>query len=284
MITTMFEMGSSNQQIESFIISNQKVPEIPDGEPIWSLSSSFQVGEDEISVPLYVPPMISRQWYPTNARNQNIQPCWPPPNWQTTAPNVNVALDNCPREAPAEISDKLPVTTTASNFPEPELFKATEQQNIPEDSIAEQTITETETERLFWEIQGMDQAWETGRQGEFVAYKYFTEKLGSTAVKWVNQDMETGLPYDLIIDEEPKSTYIEVKTTKSTSKDWFLISTNEWHCACEKGDSFRVAWVNLANPSKPKILIFKNPSKLCQQNVLQLAILVPSNNMKNSDI
>ncbi|KAH7657894.1 ATPase domain of HSP90 chaperone/DNA topoisomerase II/histidine kinase protein [Dioscorea alata] len=284
MITTMFEMGSSNQQIESFIISNQKVPEIPDGEPIWSLSSSFQVGEDEISAPLYVPPMISRQRYPSSARNQNIQPCWPPPNWQTTAPDVNVALDNCPREAPAESSDTRPVTTTASNFPEPELFKVTEQQNIPEDSIAEQTITETETEKLFLEIQGMDQAWETGRQGEFVAYKYFTEKLGSTAVKWVNQDMETGLPYDLIIDEEPKSTYIEVKTTKSTSKDWFLISTNEWHCACEKGDSFRVAWVNLASPSKPKILIFKNPSKLCQQNVLQLAILVPSNNMKNSDI
>ncbi|KAJ0964906.1 hypothetical protein J5N97_026044 [Dioscorea zingiberensis] len=288
MVTTMFEMESTNQQIESFIINSQKVPDLLDGDPIWSLPISHLVNEDEISVPLGVPPMIFRPQFPSTARNQNIQPSWPPPNRHTTAPDVNMASDNCPREAPdvapAESLEKLPVTTMASNFQESEGNKTTEQQNTPADSSAEQNITNAETERLYWETQGLDQqAWETGRQGEFVAYKYFTEKLGSTAVKWVNQDLETGLPYDLIIEEEANRTYIEVKTTKSISKDWFPISTNEWHCAAEKGDSFSIVWVNLSNQSDAKILIFKNPSRLCQQNVLQLAVLVPSST-KNFDM
>ena len=104
---------------------------------------------------------------------------------------------------------------------------------------------------------------------------YFTEKLGATAVKWVNEETETGLPYDLIIEEEGNTEFIEVKTTTSTSKDWFPISTREWHCAAKKGDSFSIARVFLSGPTNPEIVILKNPWKLCQQRVLHLALLMP---------
>nr|POE62220.1 hypothetical protein CFP56_39546 [Quercus suber] len=59
------------------------------------------------------------------------------------------------------------------------------------------------------------QAMQTGRIGESVAFKYIIGKFGGTAVKWVNEDFETGLPYDIIVGEESSREYIEVKATKS---------------------------------------------------------------------
>ncbi|KAF9604320.1 hypothetical protein IFM89_005901 [Coptis chinensis] len=70
----------------------------------------------------------------------------------------------------------------------------------------------------------------TGRTGEFVAFKYFTDK---------------GEP-------EKRSEYIEVKATKSAKKDWFAISTRGWQFAVEKGESFSIAHVVLVGPNIAK--------------------------------
>ncbi|XVF37971.1 hypothetical protein REPUB_Repub20aG0057200 [Reevesia pubescens] len=119
------------------------------------------------------------------------------------------------------------------------------------------------------------QALLTGKLGELAAFKYFTGIIGKT-VKWVNKDIETGLPYDLVVEEEGgRREYIEVKATKSARKDWFNISTREWQFAAEKGESFSIAHVLLLSDKEAKITVHTNPIKLCQHGKLQLVVLMP---------
>ena len=119
------------------------------------------------------------------------------------------------------------------------------------------------------------QAMQTGRLGESIAFKYIVGKFGGTVVKWVNEDSETGLPYDIIVGEENSREYIEVKATKSPTKDWFDISMREWQFAVEKGESFSIAHVVLLGNNVAKVSVFKNPVKLCQLGNLQLVVMMP---------
>ncbi|KAJ9182462.1 hypothetical protein P3X46_006457 [Hevea brasiliensis] len=116
----------------------------------------------------------------------------------------------------------------------------------------------------------------TGRLGERVAFKYLTEKFGEKVVKWVNEDKETGLPYDIVIEEEEnRKEYFEVKATKSARKDWFIISMREWQFAVEKGDSYSIAHVVLLSNNTAKVTLFQNPAKQCQAGKLQLVFMMP---------
>ncbi|PKA63942.1 hypothetical protein AXF42_Ash004952 [Apostasia shenzhenica] len=124
-------------------------------------------------------------------------------------------------------------------------------------------------------IWSEEQSYRTGRLGEMVAYKYFCEKLGKASVKWVNEKSEMRLPYDLIVNEEQNSCFVEVKATTSASKDWFLISTNEWNYACRKRGRYSIVWVTLSSSSDAEVIVLNDPLKLCQQNLLQLALLMP---------
>ncbi|KAK8913915.1 hypothetical protein KSP39_PZI024215 [Platanthera zijinensis] len=139
----------------------------------------------------------------------------------------------------------------------------------------EESLWVLENEILCLKTVENDRSYEAGRQGEMIAYRYFTEKLGEAAVKWLNRDFEMGLPYDLIIEQDSKKVYVEVKSTVSAKKNWFHLSTNEWHCAVEKEESFMIARVILSSAENAKVLIFKNPAKLCRENMLQLALIQP---------
>ncbi|EEF44191.1 conserved hypothetical protein [Ricinus communis] len=123
----------------------------------------------------------------------------------------------------------------------------------------------------------------TGRLGERVAFKYLTEKFGESVVKWVNEDSETGLPYDIVVGEEDSREYFEVKATKSARKDWFIISTREWQFAVEKGESFSIAHVFLSSNNSARVTIFRNPVKQCQAGKLQLVVMMP-NQKKESTV
>ncbi|XP_038973841.1 protein NO VEIN-like isoform X1 [Phoenix dactylifera] len=144
--------------------------------------------------------------------------------------------------------------------------------------------TSLDKDRLFLQSPDENQSRKTGRLGELIAYKYFIEKLGSGSVKWVNEENETGLPYDLITGEnEENREYVEVKATKSASKDWFSISMREWQFAVDQGDSFSIAHVVLLGPKKASITLLRNPFKLCQQNALRLAVLM-SKKLRDSSV
>ncbi|MFS7916430.1 hypothetical protein Hanom_Chr02g00177031 [Helianthus anomalus] len=86
---------------------------------------------------------------------------------------------------------------------------------------------------------------------------------------------ETGLPYDIEdCDDENRKEYIEVKTTDSKTKDWFEISVREWQFAVEKGESFSIARVVLSGDKRARLAVFKNPPRLCQLGQLKLAVLM----------
>lgn len=121
---------------------------------------------------------------------------------------------------------------------------------------------------------GDNQSRRTGVLGEAVAHKYFSEKFGSVSVRWVNEDGETGLPYDLVIEDKGHREFVEVKATRSATKDWFPITAREWQFAAEKGDSYSIAHISFVGPKNARVTVLKNPLRLCQQNVLYLALLM----------
>ncbi|KAK9081153.1 hypothetical protein Syun_030516 [Stephania yunnanensis] len=144
--------------------------------------------------------------------------------------------------------------------------------SIPDNLDISQT---DERHQLSFGMPNAYQAALTGRLGELVAFQYFTNKVCNTNVRWVNKEVETGLPYDIVIgDDDESKEYIEVKATKSLRKDWFTISNREWQFAVEKGDSFSIAHVVLLGQNNAKVTVFKNPLRLCQQGIFHLAVLM----------
>ena len=119
----------------------------------------------------------------------------------------------------------------------------------------------------------------TGRTGEEVAYQYLIKKYGAKDVKWVNEDGETGAPFDMMVQNESgKQEFVEVKTTRLQDKDWFEISAREWEFAQLHGDLYTVLRVILPNAEKSsQIIRFSNPVKLCRDRVIQLALILPFN-------
>ncbi|KAF5736629.1 hypothetical protein HS088_TW14G00776 [Tripterygium wilfordii] len=129
-------------------------------------------------------------------------------------------------------------------------------------------------DRLHTSTPDATQAILTGRLGERVAFKYFTGIFGKEVVNWVNEERESGLPYDIVIEKDNRREYIEVKATKSGRKDWFIISTREWKFAFDAGETFSILHVWLQN-DVARVTTFKNPVKLCQQGKLQLVVMMP---------
>jgi hypothetical protein len=126
---------------------------------------------------------------------------------------------------------------------------------------------------------GTEQQQITGRIGEEVAYQYLIKKYGAKQVKWVNEDGETGAPFDMTVQNESgKQEFVEVKTTRSQDKDWFEISAREWEFAQLHGDLYTVLRVILPSAEKSfQIIRFSNPVKLCRDRVIQLALILPFN-------
>jgi len=121
----------------------------------------------------------------------------------------------------------------------------------------------------------------TGRTGEEVAYQYLTKKYGAKHVKWVNEDGETGAPFDMTVQNESgKQEFVEVKTTRSQDKDWFEVSAREWEFAQIHGDLYtvlRVIFPSAADKASFQIIRFSNPVQLCRDRVIQLALILPFN-------
>ncbi|CAH8386642.1 unnamed protein product [Eruca vesicaria subsp. sativa] len=118
---------------------------------------------------------------------------------------------------------------------------------------------------------------QTGKKGEEIAFRYYAAKYGREAVvSWVNEQSETGLPYDLVIkNRDGKKEYIEVKATVSAAKDSFNLTVKEWQFANEKGESYVIAHVLLGN-SNAILTQHRNLVKLCQEGHLRLMIIMPN--------
>ncbi|URD78455.1 hypothetical protein MUK42_02484 [Musa troglodytarum] len=334
MVTTMAESGSSIDQTEFFIVNSQKVPRLPDEEPVWSLSSSAVEELDSITQPTLARCSNAEQNASMPQRKPGICPSWPPTDWKS-APDFSHARRYALRSRPgmesyggseAQLRNPPGATTQTEALPDPieidedwvvEEGLASKSSSVLQDDsgiLKEETqlvdsfdaldsqvnsVSETKNEKIGPSVrpgpdlslkilsssleraniclQTLDdqQTRRTGRLGEIIAYNYLNRKMGPNMVKWVNEQTESGLPYDLIIGQESRE-YVEVKTTRYASKNWFEVSVREWQFASEMGNSFTIAHVALSGEKKASITILKNPLKLCHQNALRLAIFMSS--------
>ncbi|KAL4591063.1 hypothetical protein LXL04_004011 [Taraxacum kok-saghyz] len=255
MITSMTESGSTEEQIEMFVLNSQKVPKIPDHEPVWSIQPTNWNMESS-------PTIKKRIANPNNAAtssqsNRN----WPPATWKT-APKFNLK-DLKIKDVGKQVEGDGGIDAGDCVGRDPDLVDLDGPASFSKrDQLSHCSVK-------------VQQAVLTGRRGEEVAFKYYSRKAGADLVKWVNESGETGLPYDIeVCDEESRKEYIEVKTTNSASKDWFEISVREWEFAVEEGECFTIARVVLSGDERGRVTVFKNPARLCRLGHLKLAVLM----------
>ncbi|KAF3795130.1 hypothetical protein EJ110_NYTH06053 [Nymphaea thermarum] len=316
MVTSMAECGSTEEQIELFVVNSQMVPKLPDDEQAWVLDYPLSSPVLNTSMPsLTLPPTVQAS---SISKHKLLKPGislhWPPTDWRT-CPSFRRAHEHNERDTSrpyqadtleekltiqidnllAEYDSTAYAALTSNNVHHTEGLleieapkgeqKKKQAFHSTELLIGDTTLhldtgssTFNDRDQLQTGNPSVEHTHRTGRVGELIAFKYFTEKHGYSAIKWVNEDVETGLPYDIIITEEDDSVqYIEVKATSSPKKDWFEMSANEWLFAVQNGDSYSIARVVLSPPEQSRISLFKNPVKLCQKDVLRLAILMPRN-------
>ncbi|XP_044946062.1 protein NO VEIN-like isoform X3 [Hordeum vulgare subsp. vulgare] len=316
MVKTMSESDSTVEQIEFFIVNNQKVPPLPEQEAAWSFSSSF-VAEEIFSSPTaeLQPPDEPR--HPLKRKkNPGIIGSHPPNNPETapdletsyvsqqeikandiasspelsnpvkcgrmedTSVPVKVEGDNAVKEdsttehmlgvqSTMEVDDE-PACLDLEAGSSPSLIDETDLTDVDEKlaDVAEDGSELGAGTPGKATVHKQDERLRTGRLGEAAVHQYLVRQLGSSNVKWVNEEKESGLPYDIVITPEGGAAeYVEVKATVTSNKDWFHITPNEWQFALEKGDSFSIAHVVLKGSEKANIMMMKNPQKLCHQKV-----------------
>ncbi|RLN39988.1 hypothetical protein C2845_PM01G23050 [Panicum miliaceum] len=328
MIKTMAGSGTPTEQIESFIINNQNVPELPEHEAVWSFSSLSATNQGAANQEVdpqgveFQPPCEFK--VPNHQKAPIMISSWPLNHWRT-APGFKTPLishqealvkDAEPSsdlsmpalcghtentllsvdldgdwiiEENARTETTLLADNTATILDEPQMVMSVDPSNGPAYSDVEAGSSSPtvcveltnfnenlanlveESTRLTPDASQL----KTGRLGEAVVHKYFAKQLGSSNVRWVNEKIETGLPYDIVITHSEGFTeYVEVKTTVSSRKDWFDVTAREWQFALEKGDLFSIARVILSSTKKASIEILKNPYKLCKQKALRLGLLI----------
>ncbi|XP_030534760.2 protein NO VEIN-like [Rhodamnia argentea] len=318
MITTMAESGSSEDQLESFIIKSQKVPNLPGNEPVWALSS-ISLCEDDGSLENSSFSATRKVLKSFKAKRRGgVTSSWPPSDWksapgsvyspysQVKTQAVTVTTSTCSRvieddcrvligendgghevcvdltteDVATASSIELSVSDRATDVIKsdscvdisPDQIDMTTMSNLPDLNLP-QLIGRT---MLNISMPDPEQAMLVGKLGELIVFRHLAKKLSQSSVKWVNEDGETGLPYDITVEDGEGLRYIEVKTTQSEEKDWFSLSTNEWQFADQKGRNFSIAHVILVGHGRNKIRMFPNPVELCRSGKLQLAIVMPS--------
>lgn len=275
MITTMAESGSNEDQIEFFIVNSQKICKLPPKETLWSLRSKHEgavtpnpsvIPMEGNSTKVHKKTETGSEWPPVARKSASVV--------DTDLTSKFKILPNVTSHCGSNMEKSIDVNVDED--------WVVEDNDRAEKAIGVQTIDGSNIssssasyfgDNLSVNTSNEEECYRTGRLGEAAAFAYFGEKL-KNLVTWVNKDVETGLPYDLIIDNNKDVEYIEVKTTRSKNKNWFEISLKELEFAFEKGDGFSIARVVLNGPNKAKITVFRNPLKLFRNKVLNLAVLM----------
>ncbi|KDO34090.1 hypothetical protein SPRG_01364 [Saprolegnia parasitica CBS 223.65] len=118
-----------------------------------------------------------------------------------------------------------------------------------------------------------------GRAGEAYVYEVLYASLGAS-VEWVNADEETGLPYDLCINNASGGReYIEVKATSTFDKLSFEMSVQELDFAAAHGSQYTIYRVFQVKPhvgavTNCPIVKLRNPHTLLRQKKLKLSVVM----------
>ncbi|KAG0569647.1 hypothetical protein KC19_6G104700 [Ceratodon purpureus] len=314
LITMMASLGSQEADVELYMVNTQGVQPLSVGVAPWKLKQRLQESNLAMTAsPVKGKSSLAEVYLKRHAKEEELMPFkkkssqsysgWPPRSWvplptvkSTAKSSIVVKADSGPL-----VSGSVLDRTTAATFTEE--FHSSPLSTSPSasswwttgtdvglltDNPDSRTAGATSSGRAFQYplardqpvmSSGTEQQQITGRTGEEVAYQYLVKKYGDKHVKWVNEDGETGAPFDMTVQNESgKQEFVEVKTTRSQDKDWFEISAREWEFAQIHGDLYTVLRVILPSAEKSfQIIRFSNPVKLCRDRVIQLALILPFN-------
>ncbi|MCY1453677.1 hypothetical protein D3C87_1671520 [compost metagenome] len=88
-----------------------------------------------------------------------------------------------------------------------------------------------------------------------------------TDVVWMNENLESGKPFDFRVLKNGKEHFIDVKGTPSAVKDLVYLSPNEWKFMFEKKEDYSIYRVYNAGKDA-KIEIIENPAGLLQRGII----------------
>jgi hypothetical protein len=98
-----------------------------------------------------------------------------------------------------------------------------------------------------------------GRDGETHAFRYLKDKYLKKhhEVRWLNRGTEAYLHYDFVVYDINNHTnlYYEAKTSSNPSKEWFLISPDQYDEAAKFGPLYTILHIHqldLRDPDEDK--------------------------------
>jgi hypothetical protein len=115
-----------------------------------------------------------------------------------------------------------------------------------------------------------------GRWGEQLVFGMLQKEHPHDTVVWVNEEGETGTPYDVVIsDATGKSRhFVEVKTTRTTTKRLFEMSSREWIFAYEHRGSYSIYRVFGAFQSNVSVVRITNPWEMWKDGSISMCISI----------
>ena len=116
----------------------------------------------------------------------------------------------------------------------------------------------------------------TGFVGERLVYQYLLEQYRNRScdvtIKWLNEEQETYLPYDILLIDKEERHYIEVKTTASANEHKFFISINQMKALLKYGERYHIYRVYLAQ--RKLVILDDIIDRLERKNSLALQMII----------
>ena len=135
-------------------------------------------------------------------------------------------------------------------------------------------------------IEQEDDCLAVGNWGERLVDNYLHKRQDDpetnvVAVNWVNEEKESGLPYDFEIDlydtetETITKVYVEVKSTMSNKKSFFEISAKEVKFAQESQENYHLYRVfNAGDQTTVRLAKLENLANMMDQKLVKLFMVV----------
>jgi len=95
-----------------------------------------------------------------------------------------------------------------------------------------------------------------------------SDELLIVEVRWLNKEKERYGEYDIEVVENNIKEYIEVKSTKTRTKDWFDVSNVQWEKMKQEQDKFHIYRVYNAGTKDANLDVITNPYKRWQDGDL----------------
>ncbi|CAF3761406.1 unnamed protein product [Adineta steineri] len=125
----------------------------------------------------------------------------------------------------------------------------------------------------------------TGRQGEEFVFQYLKWKYPSNTIEWINENNESGSPYDIrmiVKSENDRIEHIEVKTTRSHDQNTFPVSIGEVEYLLQHPSNYFIYRVYYAdNKDSSTIIVINRIKDNLQLKRLKLSMTIAT---KSSDL